>query len=145
MRYPFRAGRVDGRIVGALVGVDGRLESTYFARAYFAEARRPEILVQGNLADALPEWIEPSVRATGAVSLDEIQLTDDLPEIRAGDYSPSALAAWLTVRNCCRALLTQRVDAERACAKKGFALFFLRVSGLSRAIFRFLSRIFQRG
>ena len=97
MRYPFRAIFVDGVAVGVLVDIGGRLDTTYWARAYFAEARRPEPVIQGLLSEAAPDWLEPSVRATGTVTLGETQTSDDLPEMPAG-LSPEWLAAWRTLR-----------------------------------------------
>ena len=69
MRYQFRAVFVDGVAVGVLIDIGGHLDTTYWAHAYFAEARRPETIVQGMLSDADPDWLEPSVRSTGTVTL----------------------------------------------------------------------------
>mgnify|MGYP000882936372 FL=1 len=92
MRYPFRLVRVDGRAVGALIDMGGYLATTYVGRDYFAEARRSETPTHGVLGEALPAWIEPSVRATGTVTLGEVQTSDDLPEVTG--YSPESRAAW---------------------------------------------------
>ena len=131
MRYSYRLVFVDGQAAGVLLDKGNRLVTMYTHRDYFIDMHRAELQPVGNILDATPAWIDPDVHAAGVVTLGEVESSDDIPEI-FDDLSPASYVAWRSFR----LWATQRVDAERACTKKGFALFHLRVSGLLQAFWR---------
>ncbi len=93
MRYPYRTVFVDGLAAGVLLNKGGRLVTTYTRTDYFIDMRRSELQAQGRLEDADPSWIDPSLHDAGLVTLGEVKLSDDMPEI-LDDASPESLASW---------------------------------------------------